>query len=71
MLVDIINKILLIILFMCMLNVFRHAYYFIQAWFKSNTENSQKYRLTNKSLWILSLSIAYLLSSIFNGLFLN
>ena len=67
MLIDILNKILLIVLFMSSLNVFRHAYYFIQAWFASSDENPQKYRVSNSSLWILSLSIAYILTTIFSG----
>jgi len=70
MLLDILNKILLIVLFMSSLNVFRHAYYFIQAWFASSDENPQKYRIGNSALWILSVSIAYILTSIFNGVYI-
>lgn len=70
MLVDILNKILLVILFMASLNVFRHGYYFIQAWAKSTSETPQKYRLDSKSLWVLSMSIAYVLASIFGGVYI-
>jgi hypothetical protein len=63
----IINKILLMVLIMSCLNVIRHGYYFIQAWVKSDSENPEKYTVKNKSLWILSLSIAYIFTSIFLG----
>jgi hypothetical protein len=63
----IINKVLFIVLVMSCLNVTRHAYYFIQAWVKSNSENPEKYIVNNKSLWILSASIAYVITAIFFG----
>jgi hypothetical protein len=63
----IINKILFMILIMSCLNVARHTYYFIQVWVKSNSENPEKYIVNNKSLWILSVSIAYIFSAIFFG----
>jgi len=64
---DILNKILLILFFMSTLNVVRHIYYFIQAWVKSTSEKPQKYFLTKSSLWVLSMSIAYILTTIFDG----
>lgn len=67
MLLDLVNKILIILLFMSILNVVRHAYYFIQAWVKSDSERPEKYRLSNNSLWVLATSIAYILTTIFNG----
>lgn len=63
----IINKVLFIVLVMSCLNVARHTYYFIQAWVKSNSENPEKYIVNNKSLWILSASIAYVITAIFFG----
>lgn len=71
MLIDIVNKILMVLFFMSLLNIIRHIYYFIQVWVKSNNDNPEKYRLTNNSLWILALSIAYLLTTIFNGLVIS
>lgn len=65
------NKVLLILLFMSILNVVRHLYYFIQAWVKSDTENPIKYKVSNSSLWILSASIAYVLTTIVSGLLIN
>lgn len=63
----IINKVLFMILIMSWLNVARHTYYFIQAWVKSDSENPEKYIVNNKSLWILSASIAYIFTAIFFG----
>ena len=70
MLLDILNKILLVLLFMSSLNVFRHGYYFIQAWAKSTSEAPEKYRLDSNSLWVLGMSIAYILTSIFGGVYI-
>ena len=68
MFLDILNKILTIVFFMSLLNVVRHTYYFIQAWVKSSTESPQKYILSGSSLWILSVSLAYILCTIVNGI---
>ena len=68
MLVDILNKLLMMSFFMSLLNVVRHAYYFIQAFFTSTPEEPTKYRISNTSLIILGVSIAYLLSVIFTGI---
>lgn len=57
----------MVIFFMSTLNVFRHVYFVIQSWLGSNEENP-KYRLSNKSLWLLAFSIAYLLVAIFSGI---
>lgn len=70
MLTVIANKVLLLLLFMSILNVIRHLYYFIQAWVKSDSELPQKYLLDNKSLWVLSLSIGLILVSIFSGVYI-
>lgn len=66
----ILNKILIIVFFMSVLNVTRHMYYFIQAWVKSSGESPQKYILSGSSLWVLSISLAYILCTIFNGIIL-
>jgi len=68
--IDLLNKILLIMLFMSSLNVFRHGYYFVQAWLTSSEDNPQKYRMNNSSLWVLGISIAYILTSIFTGVYI-
>lgn len=48
---------------MSMFNVFRHLYYFIQAWLKSYSDSPVNYVLSNKSLYILSLSLAYIMAA--------
>lgn len=70
MVLDILNKVLFILLLMASLNVIRHSYYFIQAWVKSSSETPQKYILNSKSLWLLSISISYILNAIINGVYL-
>lgn len=71
MLLDISNKILLIIFFLSILNMVRHVYYFIQAWVKSETDEPRKYILSKTSLLLLGMSMAYILMTIFNGIFLK
>lgn len=68
MLLDTLNKLLIVLFFMSCLNTIRHAYYFIQTWFTSTEEIPVKYRLTNKSLFLLGVSIAYILTTIFTGI---
>ncbi len=67
MMLELINKILMVLLCLASLNTARHAYYFIQTLVTSSTEEPTKYRLSNKSLFLLGLSIAYVLATIFTG----
>jgi hypothetical protein len=71
MLVDIINRLLITALFMCCLTTLRHAYYFAQAYLTSTEEVPVKYRVSNKSLIFLCLSLAYIISVFFTGIKLN
>lgn len=68
MLIDILNKFLVILFFVSLLNTFRHGYYFIQTWYTSTEETPIKYKLTNTSLFLLGMSIAYILTTIFTGI---
>ncbi len=68
MILDILNKILFILFVMCSLNVIRHVYYFIQAWVKSSSDAPKKYIISGKSLWVLSISLSYLINAIINGI---
>ena len=68
MLVDILNKILILSFFMSCLTTLRHGYYFIQAFLSSTEETPVKYRISNTSLILLGISIAYILSVIFTGI---
>jgi hypothetical protein len=74
MLIEISNKILMICFFLSCLNTLRHGYYFIQAYLlylSPNEETPVKYRLSNTSLILLGISIAYILSSLFTGITLK
>ena len=68
MLIVILNKIFLILFFMSCLNLIRHTYYFLQAGLTSTEEEPKKYRISNVSLYLLGISIAYILSVIFTGI---
>ena len=68
MLETILNKALVLLFMLAMLNAIRHGYYFIQAAVSSNDEIPTKYVITNKQLLLLGLSLAYLLSVIFTGI---
>lgn len=54
--------------FVSCLNTLRHAYYFVQTWFTPAEGEPSKYRLTNTSLLLLGISIAYILTVIFTGI---
>ena len=71
MLIELLNRVLIILLFMSGLTVIRHSYYFIQAYFTSIDETPVKYRVSNTSLIYLCISIAYILSVFFTGVKLN
>jgi len=68
MLIVILNKIFLILFFMSCLNLIRHTYYFLQAGLTSTEEEPKKYRISNVSLYLLSISIAYILSVFITGI---
>lgn len=68
MLIDILNKVLMVVFFMSCLNTLRHVYYFIQAFFTSTEEQPVKYRVTDTSLLLLCLSLAYVLTVVFTGI---
>jgi len=66
--IEMINRILVLLFVFGILNIFRHGYYFIQAWVKSNDDAPMKYKMGNISLIFLGLSLAYIISSIFTGI---
>jgi len=63
MLIEILNKISLFLLLLSSLNVIRVVYFFIQKWIEN-----EKFKLGEKSLFLLGLSISYILLCIFNGI---
>lgn len=68
MLIDIINKILLMFFVMACLNIIRHSFYFIQAVIRSTEEEPKKYKIQDNSLYLLGISIAYILSAVITGI---
>lgn len=62
------NKLLMFLFFVSLLNSIRHAYYFIQAIVSSTEERQLKYVISKTSLTLLGLSIGYILSVIFTGI---
>ena len=68
MLVGILNKILMTLFFMSCLNVLRHLYFFLQAVLTNTEENPNKYKISNVSLFLLGISIAYIITTIMTGL---
>jgi hypothetical protein len=69
MLALIINKLLFITLILSILNILRNLFLFILDWSKDE-EEKVKIKLTSKSLLLLGLSIAYVISSIFTGIYI-
>lgn len=68
MLIGILNKILLTIFIMAILNILRHVYYFSQAVSTSTEDEPKKYRIEKVSLYMLGISIAYIISAIMTGI---
>ncbi len=62
------NKVLMVLFFISLLNTIRHTYYFIQAIVTSTEEQPIKYVISKNSLILLGLSISYVLSVIFTGI---
>jgi len=67
MMIDVLNKVLLMVFILSILNVLWHAFFFIQAYVKTEKEDS-KYIVSPRSLLILGLSIAYVIASIITGI---
>lgn len=68
MILDILNKVFIILFMLSSLNVFRHGYYFLQAWFKSENEEPVRYVISPRALFFLGISLAYILTGIFSGI---
>jgi hypothetical protein len=63
MVIEILNKIFLFILILSGLNVLRISYFFVQHWL-----DKEKFKLEKKTLFLLGLSIAYILLCIISGI---
>lgn len=68
MLIEIINKVLMVLFFTATINAVRHGYYFLQAVLNTDKENPVKYVLNKVDSILLLISIAYILTAIFTGI---
>jgi Sec-independent protein secretion pathway component TatC len=68
MLVEIVNRILIVAFMLSVLTTLRHLYYFVQAFLTSTEEQPIKYRISKASLFFLGMSLAYILSVFFTGI---
>jgi len=68
MIIDVLNKLLILMFFMSCLTTIRHGYYFIQAFLTSTEEQPIKYKVSNTSLVLLGISISYILSVFLTGI---
>jgi hypothetical protein len=68
MIVELLNKGLVVLYILSTLLILRHAYYFFQTLLTTTEEDPKKYKLSKTSLFFLGLSIAYVLSAIFTGI---
>lgn len=68
MLLELINKTLVILFVLSCLNIIRHGYYLIQAVLTDYDEQPNKYKLKPLSLILFGLSLSYIISSIFIGI---
>lgn len=61
--ITILNKIMFLVLFLSIANVFRHFLLFV-----INATDGKKYVISNSALFYLGLSISFILTSIFTGI---
>ena len=60
----ILNKVMLMLFVLATLNVIRHLYLVLQIVLRPDDEIKEKYELSDNSLLILGVSIAYMITSI-------
>lgn len=69
MLTSIINKLLMTLLVLSILNISRHLYFFILSIMITKDDSiTQKYKLSKWSLILLGASISFLITSIITGI---
>jgi len=64
----ILNKILVTIFILSCLNIIRQGFFFIKALLRVNKENFQPFILSPKAIWLLGLSIGFVIMGIFTGI---
>lgn len=62
------NKVYSLIFVLSILNLVMNLYKFIRAWATADTEGGTQYKITNKSVLFIGLSISYIITSLFNGI---
>ena len=62
------NKVLFIILIMSILSMLRNVFFMVRTWSREKSDNETKFAITPKGLWILALSIGYVMMTIFTGI---
>ena len=62
------NFILVLFYVFAWLNVIRHFYYLLQAWIRSESEEPIQYMLTPNQLFLLGLSLSYVITGILCGI---
>jgi len=62
---QILNNVLLLLLFLSILTVVRHSFLFIQAWISTT-----RYDIKKDTLLYLGLAISYIATSIINGVYI-
>jgi hypothetical protein len=67
MLVEIINKFIMIVFILSILNIIRHSFFCVQMFVTSTEDNTKKYIISKSSLLLLGLSISYFITLIITG----
>jgi|AntRauTorckE6833_2_1112554.scaffolds.fasta_scaffold00695_23 hypothetical protein len=60
---ELVNKILVVVLVLSILNVLKHIFFAV-PYLKTNT----RYKINNKEMFLLGLSISYIITCILNGI---
>jgi len=61
--VDVLNKVLFVLFFLCTSNVIRNLFFLIRS-----VRNSERFVMGKKSLFLFGISISYILMTIFTGI---
>lgn len=65
--IEFINKIMVLIYILSVLNVLRNAYFFVQAWIESGQDTPVRLEMKPKEMLVLGISISYMLTGIITG----
>jgi len=68
MITEMLDKLLIMLFFLSLLNTIRHMYYLIQTFLLSTKEYPIRYIISNNSLCLLGLSISFILTFIFTNI---